>query len=703
MSVAGEEWTFIKDTQGEIHSVQVGPFIDDLMEMGKNPSLYQILCFDPKDGQVRYKPIKSVIRHDHDGSLYEIETAYGRRVKVTGEHSVFVTGADGRPTLKRGDQVEAGDLLAVPATLPPAQSHPVQLDLLQSLLMLGDSLDEQIVARGPAVEAWQRQRVRQEHPERIAARIGNPQEVGGLLENQRRATGIAQKPILENVGIRHPATSSTREKGASHPGPSQFSTRAATLELEPPGRPARPAAGDSRLEHAWQTLYQAAPRIRVDRSVQLSELNRSDLDTLQGELVLTHPADAENAVPRRIPVDQDLMTLLGFFAVEGAFDQRNGIRLAIGKRNEAHVPELISAIRNVFTLEPELTRGDDGRAAELRVRNRVVTTVFRLVFGFDGTNADRKLIPDLVFNVARPLQMAFLRGCFMGGGTLGRNAMRFTTASNGLANQWMYLLLGLGVQASLSVGEPHGAPAGLIRGKPVITRQSAHILTISDREALVALGPVWKQHAAAGRLSEWLSRPAGKRGKKHAVPMAGDLIGLRVRSVRRLPVSGCRVYDFSVEGDETFICGTGGVCCHNTDADVDGSHIRTLLLTFFFRYMSTLIEEGHLYIAQPPLYRLVHKNQVHYAYTEADKDKLLTALGISADKAGLSRYKGLGEMNPAQLWETTMNPMNRTLLLVTIDDAAEADRTFDMLMGDAVDPRRRFIQTHARSVRNLDI
>ncbi len=140
-----------------------------------------------------------------------------------------------------------------------------------------------------------------------------------------------------------------------------------------------------------------------------------------------------------------------------------------------------------------------------------------------------------------------------------------------------------------------------------------------------------------------------------------------------------------------------------TDADVDGSHIRTLLLTFFFRYMQELIDEGHLYIAQPPLYRIAHKNQVHYPYTEADKDKLLKELGLSQDKVNLQRYKGLGEMNPQQLWETTMNPANRTLLLVTIEDAAEADRTFDMLMGDAVDPRRRFIQTHARSVRNLDV
>ncbi len=137
------------------------------------------------------------------------------------------------------------------------------------------------------------------------------------------------------------------------------------------------------------------------------------------------------------------------------------------------------------------------------------------------------------------------------------------------------------------------------------------------------------------------------------------------------------------------------------DADVDGAHIRTLLLTFFFRYMPQLIEEGHLYIAQPPLYLIQSGKQRFYAYTEEEKDRLLKRL--DGNKVTIQRYKGLGEMNPEQLWETTMNPQNRILLQVTINDAAEADRTFGMLMGDEVPPRRRFIQTHARAVRNLDV
>ena len=138
-----------------------------------------------------------------------------------------------------------------------------------------------------------------------------------------------------------------------------------------------------------------------------------------------------------------------------------------------------------------------------------------------------------------------------------------------------------------------------------------------------------------------------------------------------------------------------------TDADVDGSHIRTLLLTFFFRYMPQLIDDGHLFIAQPPLYKITRKKKSQYVYTEKEKETLLKTFG--EEKYNLQRFKGLGEMNPDQLWETTMNPKHRTLLLVTVEDAVQADRTFDMLMGSAVAPRKRFIQTHALSVRNLDV
>jgi DNA gyrase subunit B len=166
-----------------------------------------------------------------------------------------------------------------------------------------------------------------------------------------------------------------------------------------------------------------------------------------------------------------------------------------------------------------------------------------------------------------------------------------------------------------------------------------------------------------------------------------------------------------------------------TDADVDGSHIRTLLLTLFFRHFTELVTGGHLYIAQPPLYQLKKGSAVRYAYTEEEKNKIIEEMGgdaveeteektdsddkneeenqeiktKSSNKIKIQRYKGLGEMNPDQLWETTMDPEKRITKQVTVQDAAMADKVFDRLMGGDVAPRKHFIQTHAKKVENLDI
>ena len=140
-----------------------------------------------------------------------------------------------------------------------------------------------------------------------------------------------------------------------------------------------------------------------------------------------------------------------------------------------------------------------------------------------------------------------------------------------------------------------------------------------------------------------------------------------------------------------------------TDADVDGAHIRTLLLTFFYRFMKPLITDGHVYIAQPPLYQVRKGKQVWYFYTDESMQAKLDELGRDSNNVVVQRYKGLGEMNPEQLWETTMDPENRTMLKVELEDAAEADRIFSVLMGDKVEPRRKFIEENAKKVRNLDL
>jgi DNA gyrase subunit B len=139
-----------------------------------------------------------------------------------------------------------------------------------------------------------------------------------------------------------------------------------------------------------------------------------------------------------------------------------------------------------------------------------------------------------------------------------------------------------------------------------------------------------------------------------------------------------------------------------TDADVDGSHIRTLLLTFFYRYMHALIEHGHIYIATPPLYKIAQGKNVEYAWDEPSRDLIVSRIRKDGKKADISRYKGLGEMNPEQLWDTTMDPDTRTLQKVSIESAAATDRLFSILMGDAVEPRREFIERNAKYAK-LDI
>ena len=134
-----------------------------------------------------------------------------------------------------------------------------------------------------------------------------------------------------------------------------------------------------------------------------------------------------------------------------------------------------------------------------------------------------------------------------------------------------------------------------------------------------------------------------------------------------------------------------------TDADVDGSHIATLILTFFFRYMNALVQQGYVYLAQPPLYLVKKGKDEEYAWTEEDRKRAVARMANGKEESvGIQRYKGLGEMNAEQLWSTTMNPETRALKQVTIDSAAEADRIFAMLMGDEVPPRREFIESHAK-------
>jgi len=276
----------------------------------------------------------------------------------------------------------------------------------------------------------------------------------------------------------------------------------------------------------------------------------------------------------------------------------------------------------------------------------------------------RGRIPDRIFNLGLAEQRAFLERFRPRRRRQLGPRLILRTVSRDVAGQLAYLVLAQGMAVEILRGhrKPDDAPVYWVIGTP---------------------------------------RRAAKPGERGAAGPGGDLEALRVAKVEPVSPSRGQVYDFSVEGDENFIAGMGGICCHNTDADVDGAHIRTLLLTFFYRFMKPLVEAGRLYIAMPPLYGVRKGNQMYYAHTDKELDEIVERVGRQG--ITIQRYKGLGEMDAEQLWETTMNPETRTIRQLRLEDAELANEIFTILMGEDVEPRREFIQAHAREVQNLDV
>ena len=819
MSVDGDDHVFVKTDRRGVRMVRIGEFIDGTLSTADPSgrlhkltaeSLGEVLCFGLDDHAVRLRPIKSVIRHPLEEKLFKVRTAYGRSIRVTSSHSVFVHDEDGIK-LKRGADLRVNDNVVAPFRVRLPADAPTRIDLMRTL-RTANTAAEQIYIRGPAVEAW----------------------------------------FKNKVLTRHRDDSYLSAIGADH---------SATLE--------KTSIGPSRLERIWEDQYTGSGANIVRDHVLLSALEPEDLDWFESreDLELTPRHYARNGIPRFLPVNEDLMGLLGFYLAEGSCSERGGIRLAIGRSNQRFVSEMTEKFSRLFGLSA-VGYASTERCGELKLVNRVAALVWQHVFGFQNADSITKQIPDIVFNVSETLRLAFLRGYLLGDGSVALNRIAFSTSSYDIASGILYCLSSLGVVASLSQLEPDGVQRQ-IRGSPCVTKHRHWVISVTAKEDIRLLEPVWRDHPGAQLLNKLLESP--KAGMNRDFKMIdGDLMAIPILAIDEVDSSSGYVYDFSVEGDENFIAGMGGICAHNTDADVDGSHIRTLLLTFFYRQMPILIERGHIYIAQPPLYKIKKGKQEQYVkddvelnaallstavdnaalhvnaeapplsgqaleslarkyvevggivrrwarrYDERFLDQLLYLPRVSAEsfdridwlrdwcrglearlnalddvsrryrvevqsvasgahrinlirmehgltvekhlpreffesaeyrriselgetlndlmgvgayvakgderrevagfkqavdwlfelaKKGqtIQRYKGLGEMNAEQLWDTTINPETRRLLQVRIEDAVAADDIFTTLMGDAVEPRREFIEKNALQVSNLDI
>ena len=879
MSVDGNEHVFVRDDQRGVRMVRIGKFIDDALAAHSptggvdkltTDGLGDVLCFGIEDHNVRFRRIKSVIRHPLEEKLYEVRTSYGRRVRVTSSHSVFVHDK-GEVKLKRGDELRLDDRVVAPFRTRFPVTAPERIDLMRALHAVPQAA-RQIWVRGPAVEDWFKARVLNRHSEQsgiTAPRVEIPPAVRAELTAIRRASGVTNQALCATVGIRQPVTFYAWEKGVTRPALSHFEAYLNAIGANSADVLSKTTVGLSRLERIWQDQYTGSGRNVVRDYVQLSDLDTDDLAwfTSREDVLLTPEHYGRNGIRRFVAVDEDLMGLLGFYLAEGSCSDRNGIRLSIGKGNQAFADEMTQKFAKVFGL-PAMTYASTDRCTELKLVNRVAALAWQHVFGFMNADSLTKKIPDLVFNVSEVLRVAFLRGYLLGDGTVCKNRISFGTSSYDIASGIVYCLSSLGVVPCMSERAPDGVIRE-VRGQPCETKNPHWSIVITAKEDLRILRNVWQDHAGASELVEFLlsHRSSGKRDFEM---IDGDLMALPILSIEEVPPSNGNVYDFSVEGDENFIAGMGGLCCHNTDADVDGSHIRTLLLTFFYRQMPILIERGHIYIAQPPLYKVKKGKQETYVKDDLELNALLlntaiegAALHVNADAPPLSglgleslarkyvevdaivhrwarryderfleqllyvpklstesfdridhlrdwcrslelrlnglddvsrrykisvetmpagghridlqrfehglssgkhipreffesaeylriadlaqtlndlmgpgayvnrgeqrqdvasfkvamnwlfdqakkgqsiqRYKGLGEMNADQLWDTTINPETRRLMQVRIEDAVAADDIFTTLMGDAVEPRREFIEKNALQVSNLDI
>ncbi|RMF92147.1 MAG: DNA gyrase subunit B [Nitrospinota bacterium] len=878
MSVDGEEHVIVRDQTG-VRMTTIGSFIDAALASGENHGFYdklisdrlgEVLCFGMNDHQVRFRPIRAVIRHKITEPLLQIRTAYGRSVKVTASHSLFVYHR-GKLELRRGDELKVGDYIVAPRHLHLPDTGMRRLDLFRTLHAIPEAAN-QIWVRGPAVEEWYKTRILAgyaDRPELTAPRVEIPADVRKEMKTLRKACGISQRDLCTRVGVRQPVTFYAWEKRPTLP---RWQAYLQAIGTDPQQMMSRVNIASSTLERIWAEQYRGSPANRVRSYVRLSDLTDEDVEWFEQreDMELSPEHYQKKGIPRFLEITPAFMTLLGFYVAEGSCSDRGGIRLSMGKSDSRLVAEMADALESAFGIAPQLYRSSD--QIELRLVNRVAALAWQHLLGFRKASAITKQIPAIVFNVAKELRLAFLRGYLLGDGSVTRGKISFYTSSPDLASGVVYLLSSLGVVSSLSFRDPNGTVSE-IRGQPCETRHRHWIISVTAREDLEKLTPLWKDHPAAETIRKRLSSTSPSLNRRF-VEVDGDLVAVPITAIQQVESSTGYVYDFSVAGDENFIAGMGGLCCHNTDADVDGAHIRTLLLTFFYRQMPQVIERGYLYIAQPPLYKLKRGNQEFYIKDESTFDnyifelasrevslllstrdgqeqitaerlvalvkqmidyeallqrferkrydsrllRLITLQGILEEgvmsqeevlqariaelkrlfqqlyptespleatlhweeeqagyriafaylrdgvrvsteitpeflhspefrglrvkaeslkhiglppytltidgtsyqvgsfqelieeikrvgKKGLSiqRYKGLGEMNPDQLWETTMDPERRTLLRVSIEDAVEADQIFTVLMGDQVEPRREFIETHALEVRNLDI
>jgi DNA gyrase subunit B len=637
MSVHPDDSVLVADRAGRFRLTSIGSYVDDRLDVQDHVPEASTVSYDGARS-LRASPLKRVIRHDYTGQMLTLSTSYGRSVRVTAGHSVFAW-RDGRAVLLPSDQLVSGDKLVAPRRLPRPHAAVLELDLLE----LARQVDpKRYRVHGEGVSRL-RQQLRHE---------AGPTDAVDRSVQRVRLGARAQQALVEartSAGLTHAEPNGSRNDRYRALG-----------------------------EHAWVRELPASHDAVVGRDARL--------------YARAHP---EQAFSRFRAVDEDLCEFLGWYLAEGTLSQ-GAVRLHLGESDRPYLPRLSAIVERLFGAALTLRSGS-GEQINACFSSAEATLIVKAL----GLHVDarHKRIPDLLLNVDESCQLAFLAGYYLGDGTKGAQdaKLTFTTASRSGADGLGYLLGQLGILASIS---EHPSVEGRLQDGRAVHSRAHWSINICGRDQLRRLRRVWRDGVNADAVRANLSKPGWSDVR--AEKISDDLVALPITHIDSEPWDG-PVYDFSVADDESFVAGFGGgVCAHNTDADVDGSHIRCLLITLFARYMRPVIEEGRLFSAVPPLHRIEvsGSSEPIYTYTDKQLQAELKKLERASKKVKgqIQRYKGLGEMDPDQLAETTMHPASRVLRRIQPGEVEAAERVLELLMGNDVAPRRDFIVHNASRV-----